>query len=81
MADPMIDIKNLGVTVRNKHHENKPILQGVNLTLTRNTVLGLVGESGSGKTMTMRALLGLLPGEAIVSADAWQVNGVAYPVR
>ena len=61
MADPMIIIENLGVTVRNKQRENKSILQGVNLKLTKNTVLGLVGESGSGKTMTMRALLGLLP--------------------
>lgn len=80
MADPMIIIENLGVTVRNKQRENKSILQGVNLTLTKNTVLGLVGESGSGKTMTMRALLGLLPGEAIISADTWKLNGVAYPV-
>ena len=68
MADPMIDIKNLGVTVRNKHHENKPILQGVNLTLTRNTVLGLVGESGSGKSVTCKTIMGILDSNGIIDS-------------
>src|SRR6202008_2946865 len=34
---------------------------GVDLTLAKGEVLALLGESGSGKTVTMRALMRLLP--------------------
>ena len=36
-------------------------LQGVNLNLRNREAVGLVGESGSGKSMTLRAILRLLP--------------------
>jgi ABC-type microcin C transport system duplicated ATPase subunit YejF len=41
-----------------------PAVAGVNLTLSRGETLALVGESGSGKSLTMLALMGLLPGRA-----------------
>ena len=36
-------------------------LNGVDITLAQGEVLGLLGESGSGKSVTLRALLRMLP--------------------
>jgi oligopeptide/dipeptide ABC transporter ATP-binding protein len=36
-------------------------VDGVNLTIDKNEVIGLVGESGCGKTMTALSILGLVP--------------------
>ena len=38
--------------------------------------LGIVGESGSGKSLTARSLLKLLPGNAVLSADRLDFDGV-----
>jgi peptide/nickel transport system ATP-binding protein len=40
----------------------KPVLRGVDLTLSEGRIQGVAGESGSGKTMTGLAVMGLLPG-------------------
>jgi oligopeptide/dipeptide ABC transporter ATP-binding protein len=37
------------------------LVHGVDLAVARGSVLGIVGETGAGKTLTMRAVLGLLP--------------------
>lgn len=41
----------------------------LSLTLTEGETYGLVGESGSGKSVSMMALLGLLPSNARISGD------------
>jgi len=46
---------------------------GVSLDVARGEMLGIVGESGSGKSLTLRALLRLLPRNATVSGQMqWQ---------
>jgi oligopeptide/dipeptide ABC transporter ATP-binding protein len=42
---------------------------GVSFDLAEDEVLGIVGESGSGKSVTVHALLGLLPKTATVSGE------------
>jgi len=42
-------------------------VDGISLELAEGETLGLVGESGCGKSMTLRAIMGLLPGRARVT--------------
>ncbi|KJL46069.1 Glutathione import ATP-binding protein GsiA [Microbacterium hydrocarbonoxydans] len=53
-----------------------PVVDGVSLTVSPGECVAIVGESGAGKSLTARALLGLLPGEASVRAERLTVDGV-----
>ncbi len=50
-------------------------VDGVSLTLDEGEVLGVVGESGSGKSVTMLALMGLVPYPGRVRADRLSFAG------
>src|SRR5207247_7241654 len=56
---PIVEIENLHV----RFHGERTVyaLNGVDITLEQGEVLGLLGESGSGKSVTLRALLRMLP--------------------
>ncbi len=56
---PILEMKDL--RVRFKGERTVHALNGVDLTLQHGEVLGVLGESGSGKSVTLRALLRLLP--------------------
>src|SRR5690349_2980395 len=51
-------------------------VRGVSLAVRAGESVGLVGESGSGKSITLRALLGLLPVPARVTGGALLLDGV-----
>ncbi len=55
----------------------KVVVDGVTLHVDRNEVLGIVGESGSGKTQTAFAVLGLLPGNAVITGGSILFDGTA----
>jgi peptide/nickel transport system ATP-binding protein len=44
-------------------------VRGIGFTLARGETLGIVGESGCGKSLTVQALMGLLPASAEVSGS------------
>ena len=56
---PIVEIRDLHV--RFKGERNVHALNGVDISLAQGEVLGLLGESGSGKSVTLRALLRMLP--------------------
>ena len=50
-------------------------VRGVDLTVRSGEIVGLIGESGSGKTSVAMACLGLLPKQAQVTAELFEVCG------
>lgn len=56
---PLVEIDDL--TIRFTGERTVHAVNGVSLSLPKGQVLGLLGESGSGKSVTMRALMRLLP--------------------
>ena len=71
---PLLEVSDLTVEVR-RHHQRFRAVDGVSLSLPGGGSLGIVGESGSGKSMTLRAIMGLLPRTAKVQAGTVQVAG------
>src|SRR5918994_329927 len=64
----LLEIENLSVQFPTQGGIMRAV-DGVSLTLDEGEVLGVVGESGSGKSVTMLALMGLVPFPGRVSAD------------
>ncbi|UOO82390.1 ABC transporter ATP-binding protein [Uruburuella testudinis] len=75
MAQPvLLDIENLSVTFGRGARAFRAV-DGISLQLKQGGVLAVVGESGSGKSVTMMALMGLLPDSAAIRADKLVFDG------
>jgi dipeptide transport system ATP-binding protein len=70
----LLEIRNLSVEFQTAQGAFRAV-DGVDLTLDEGDVLGVVGESGSGKSVTVLALMGLLPWTAKVTADRLSFDG------
>lgn len=68
MAEPLLQIENLNVVFGKGTRAFRAVDQ-VSLSVGAGEVLAVVGESGSGKSVSMMALMGLLPDTAAISAD------------
>src|SRR5712691_4840671 len=64
-----------GLRVRFSGERNVHAVNGVDITLGEGEVLGLIGESGSGKSVTLRALLRMLPEKRTTIAGSIKVAG------
>src|SRR3954451_8761500 len=71
---PLLEIKNLSVEFPTQGGVMRAV-DGVSLSLEQGEVLGVVGESGSGKSVTMLALMGLIPFPGRVRADKLSFGG------
>jgi dipeptide transport system ATP-binding protein len=70
----LLEIRNLSVEFPSRHAVLQAV-DGVSLSLEAGEVLGIVGESGSGKSVTMMALMGLVPYPGQVRADTLRFDG------
>jgi dipeptide transport system ATP-binding protein len=70
----LLEIQNLSVQFPTQGGIMRAV-DGVSLTLDQGEVLGVVGESGSGKSVTMLALMGLVPFPGRVAADKLSFGG------
>jgi len=73
-SEPLLAVENLRVRFRTRRGE-VPVLHGVSFALWEGEILGLVGESGSGKSVTLLAIMGLLPRTARVVAGRIRYQG------
>jgi dipeptide transport system ATP-binding protein len=65
---PLLEIENLVVEFQTASGPFRAV-DGVSLAVSPREVLAIVGESGSGKSVSMLAVMGLLPWSAKVTAD------------
>jgi dipeptide transport system ATP-binding protein len=71
---PLLDIKNLTVEFKTANGYFRAV-DKVSMTVDAREVLAIVGESGSGKSVSMLAVMGLLPWTAKVTADKIEFDG------
>ena len=65
---PLLEVEGLTVTFPTPDGDVHAV-RGVDLKIDAGAVLGIVGESGSGKSVTMMAVMGLLPRSARVTGS------------
>ncbi|GLS29365.1 dipeptide transport system ATP-binding protein [Mesorhizobium albiziae] len=70
----LLEIENLVVEFQTASGPFRAV-DGVSLKVHEREVLAIVGESGSGKSVSMLAVMGLLPWTAKVTADKMAFNG------
>jgi peptide/nickel transport system ATP-binding protein len=68
MTTPLLEVRNLSVRL-NTNRGPAYAVRDVSFTLERGDTLGIVGESGCGKSMTVMAIMGLLPENARIEGS------------
>jgi dipeptide transport system ATP-binding protein len=71
----LLEIENLTVEFKTGSGSFRAV-DGVTLSVDKGEVLAIVGESGSGKSVSMLAVMGLLPWTARVTADKMTFEGL-----
>jgi dipeptide transport system ATP-binding protein len=71
---PLLNIENLTVEFKTSSGMFRAV-DGVSLSVSEGEVLAIVGESGSGKSVSMLAVMGLLPWTANITADSMSFDG------
>lgn len=70
----LLEIRNLSVDFATASGQFRAV-DGVDITVDRGQILSVVGESGSGKSVSMLAMMGLLPWTATITADRLAFDG------
>ncbi len=65
MANKSLEVKNLKISFRTNNGKVQAV-RDISFDLERGRTLAIVGESGSGKSVTSRAIMGILAGNAII---------------
>ena len=74
MSEPLVSVRDLSVRFR-REGQTIHAVNGVSFEQAPGEVLGVLGESGSGKSVTLRAMLRILPAHRSSVAGAIRVAG------
>lgn len=74
MKEPILEVKNLTVSFRTAEG-NLQAVRDISFALRKGQTLAIVGESGSGKSVTSKAIMGILAGNAIVESGQIRYEG------
>jgi dipeptide transport system ATP-binding protein len=72
---PLLDVRNLSVDFKTSQGSFRAV-ESVDIQVEAGDVLAIVGESGSGKSVSMLAVMGLLPWTATITADVINFDGI-----
>ncbi len=75
-AAPLVEIEDLRVVFYGDAGRVTHAVDGVDLTVKRGAMLGVVGESGCGKSVTLLAVMGLLPKDNCEISGAIRFEGI-----
>ena len=74
MAEVLLNIDDLHIGYR-VYKGTLKVLDGIRLVVHTGEKVGVVGETGCGKTTTMRAVMGILPRQAIIKGGRITFKG------
>ncbi len=74
MAEKNLEVKNLRISFRTDSGKVQAV-RDISFDLQKGRTLAIVGESGSGKSVTSRAIMGILAGNAIVDGGEILYDG------
>jgi branched-chain amino acid transport system ATP-binding protein len=73
LEDKLLEVKDIHTFIGQFH-----ILEGVNVSVPRDSITALLGRNGAGKTTTLKTILGLTPpSEGQVIYDGQEIQGLA----
>ena len=75
---PVLEVEGLVVEMR-RHRVAFRAVDDVSFALERGSALAIVGESGCGKSLTLRAIMGLLPNRGRLTSGRVIVDGATLP--
>jgi oligopeptide/dipeptide ABC transporter ATP-binding protein len=78
MSGLVLDVEDLRVTMSSPEGTSSPV-DGVSLHVGAGEILGICGESGAGKSLTLKAIIGLLPHGARASGRLQLSLGAGAP--
>ena len=74
MAKTVLDVKDLSISFKTDNGLVRAV-RGINFHLEEGETLCIVGESGSGKSVTSKAIMGILPANAIIDNGSIMYEG------
>ena len=74
-ADPILTVDDLRISFR-AYGGMVRAVRGVSFELRRGETLAIVGESGSGKSVSIKAIMGILPSNAVIEGGSILYDGM-----
>jgi oligopeptide/dipeptide ABC transporter ATP-binding protein len=79
VSTPVLSVRDLVVRVDRASGSFRAV-DGISFDVEAGGALGLVGESGSGKSLSLRALMALMPRSVVIESGSVLLDGVELPL-